>query len=159
MDRIVDALGPDVLVVLISGGSTILMKAFCEYLGSECRQKLIDYPGFDLPLFRRCLQQTDSSVFGNLDVLTVTEFMFNRLKSTETQDWMSFRPALRKAVLTNDLGMPHLVVIVTNIIDVRPLIFPYLKKKGSKDDGDSFVARASCFNRVSSFPYLRLLCL
>ena len=62
LGRIVDALGPDVSVASISGGSTVLVEAFCEYLGSGYRQKLIDYPFFDLLLFRRCLQRTASCV-------------------------------------------------------------------------------------------------
>ena len=54
LDRIVDALGPDVSVATISGGSTVLVEAGnCEYLGSGYCQKLIDYPVFDLRLFRR----------------------------------------------------------------------------------------------------------
>ena len=63
--RVVDALGPDVSVASISGGSTVLVEAFCEYLGNGYRQKLIEYPVFGLRLFRRCLQWTSSSVFGS----------------------------------------------------------------------------------------------
>ena len=106
--RMVDALGPDVSVASISRGSTVLVEAFCDHLGSGYRQKLIDYPVFDLRLFRRCLQRTASSVFGSLDGLAMTEFIVNRLKGAETRDWMSSRPALKKAILTNDLSMPHL---------------------------------------------------
>ena len=75
LGRVVDALGPDVSVASISGGSTILVEAFCEYLGNGYRQKLIEYPVFDLRLFRRCLQRTSSSVFGSLDGLAMTEFI------------------------------------------------------------------------------------
>ena len=55
LGRRVDALGPDVSVVSVSGGSTNLVEVFCEYPGSEHRQKLIDYTGFDLRLLKRCL--------------------------------------------------------------------------------------------------------
>ena len=51
LGRMVDALGPDVSVASISGGPTVLVEAFCEFLGSGCRQKLIDYPVFDLRFF------------------------------------------------------------------------------------------------------------
>ena len=44
LGRMVDALVPDVSVASISGGSTVLVEAFREYLGSGYRQKLIDYP-------------------------------------------------------------------------------------------------------------------
>ena len=125
--RVLDALGLDVSVASISGCSTVLVEAFCEYLDNGYRQKLIDYPVFDLRLFRRRLQQTSSSVFGSLDGLALTEFIINRLKGAETRDWMSSRPALKKAILTSDLSMPHLVDVVANITGVWPLIVSYLK--------------------------------
>ena len=59
---------------------------------------------------------------------------------------MSSRLALKKAILTNDLSMPHLVDVVANIIGVWPLIVSYLKDTGRKDDGDSL----SC-GKVSHF--------
>ena len=80
LGRLVDALGPDVSVASISGGSIVLVEAFCEYLGKGYRQKFIDYPFFDLRRFRRFLQRTSSSVFGSLDGLAMTEFIVNRLK-------------------------------------------------------------------------------
>ena len=75
----------------------------------------------------------------------MTEFIVNRLKGAETRDWMSSRPALKKAILTNDLSMPHLVDVVVNIIGVWPLMVSYLKETGRKDDGDSLVVRSSSF--------------
>ena len=145
LGRVVDALGPDVSVASINGGSTVLVEAFCDYLGSGYRQKLIDYPVFDLRLFRRCVQRTASSVFGSLDGLAMTEFIVNRLKGAETRDWMSSCPALKKAILTNDLSMPHLYDVVANIIGVWPVIVSYLKQRGRKDDGDSLVVRSPSF--------------
>ena len=152
--RVVDALGPDVSVASISGGSTVLVEAFCEYLGNGYRQKLIDYPVSDLRFFRRCLRRRSSSVFGSLDGLAMTEFIVNRLEGAETRDWMSSRPALKKAILTNNLCMPHLVDVVANIIGVWPLIVSYWKETGRKDDGDSLVVRSSfCLVMLVQFPY------
>ena len=160
LGRVIDALGSDVEIVSIIGGSTVLLEAYREYLGSGYRQKLIDYPVFDLRLFRRCLQRTSSNVFGSLDGLAMTEFIVNRLKGAETRDWMSSRPALKRAILTNDLSMPHLVDVVANIIGVWPLIVSYLKETGRKDDGDSLVVRSSfLLSRVGalSVPVLIML--
>ena len=159
LGRIVDALGPDVPVVSISGGSTILVEAFCEYLCSGYPQKLNDYPSFDLRCVKRCLQWTASSVFGSLDRLAMTELIVNRPEGAETRDWMSSCPAPRKAILTNDLGMPHLVDIVANIVGLWPLIVSYLKETGRKDDGDSLVVRSSSFKCISAFVYPCSLCL
>ena len=158
LGRVVDALVPDVSVASISGGSTVPVEAFSDYLGNGYRQKHIDYPVFDLRFFRRCLQRTASSVFGCMDGLVMTEFIVNRLKGAETRDWMSSRPALKKAILTNDLSMPHLADVLANIIGVWPLIVSYLKETGRKDDGDSLVVRFSSFGRVGAFSYPYLLC-
>ena len=156
--RVVDALGPDVSVASISVGSTVLVQAVCEYVGNRYRQKLIDYPVFDLRLFRQCLQRTASSVFGSLDGLAMTEIIVNRPKGADTRGWMSSRPALKKAILTNDLNMPHLVDVVANIIGVWPFIVSYLKETGRKDDGNSLVVRFSSSGRVGVFSYPYLLC-
>ena len=157
LGRIVDALVPDVSVVSISVGSTSIVESFCEYLGSGYCQKLIDYPLFDLRLFKRCLQWTTSSVFGCLDGLAMTDLIVNRPKSAETRDWMSSFPALMKTILTNDLGMPHLVDAVANIIGLWPLIVSYLKERGCKDDCDSLVVRSSSINCVGAFSYPQLV--
>ena len=148
LGRVVDALGPDVSVASFSGGSAVLAETFCKNLGSGYRRKLIDYPFFNLRLFRQCLQRTASSAIGSLDGLSMTEFIVNRLKGAETRDWISSRPALKKAILTNNLSMPHLVDVVANIIGVWPLIVSYLKETGRKDDGDSLVVRSSSFGYV-----------
>ena len=66
----------------------------------------------------------------------------NRLKGAETRDWMASRPALRKAIITNNLSMPDLVNVVANIVGVWPLIVSYLKESGRKDEGDSLVVRS-----------------
>ena len=87
----------------------------------------------------------------------MTEFIVNQLKGAETRDWMSSRPALEKAILTNDLSMPHLLDVVANIIFVWPLIVSYLKETRCKDDGDSLVVRLSSFHRVTAFSYPYLL--
>ena len=153
LGQIVDALGPDVSVASISGGSTVLVQAFCGYLGSGYRQKLIDYPFFDPRLFRRYSKRTASSVFGSLDGLAMTEFFINRLKGAETRNWMSSGPALKKAILTNDLSMPYFVDVLANIIGVRPLIVSYLKETERKDDGNSLVVRSFSFDHVGALSH------
>ena len=142
LGKILDAAGPDTAVVLLHGGLHVLAEAFASYLASGYRAKLIEYPTFVLRLLKRCLQRTASSVFGNLDPFSLTEFVVNRLKGAETRDWMASRPALRKAIITNDLSMTGLVDVVANIVGVWPLIVSYLKETGRKDEGDSLVVRS-----------------
>ena len=143
MAKIVDAAGPDTSVVSLHGGVNVLAEAFASYLRGGYRAKLIEYPTFDLRLLKRCLQRTAASVFGSLDAFSMTEFVVNRLKGAETRDWIASRPALRKAIITNDLSMPGLVNVVANIVGLWPLVVVYLKETGRKDEGVSLVVRSS----------------
>ena len=86
-------------VVSINDGSTVLVEAFCEYLGSGYRQKLNRYPCFDLRLFKRCLQRTASRVFGSLDRLAMTELLVYRLKG-----WDVLSPRSEESRLDQRLG-------------------------------------------------------
>ena len=142
LGKSLDAAGPDTAVVSLHGGPHVLAEAFAGYLGSGYQAKLIEYPTFDLRLLKPCLQRTASSVFGSLDPFSLTEFVVNRLKGAETRDWMASCPALRKAIVTNDLSMPDLVDAVANIVGVWPLIVSYLNETGRKDEGDSLVVRS-----------------
>ena len=148
--KIVDAAGPDTSVVSVHGGPHVPAEAFASYLGSGYRAKLVECPTFDLRLLKRCLQRTAASVFGSLDTFSMTEFAVNRLKGAEIRDWMASRPALRKAIITNDLSMPGLVDVVANNVGVWPLVVSYLKETGRKDDGDSLVVRSSTVGVLSS---------
>ena len=53
--RNIDTLGPDVRVVSVQGVLHALGEAYVNILGTGYQQKLIEYPLFDLPLFKRCL--------------------------------------------------------------------------------------------------------
>ena len=139
LGRIIDAIGPDVRLVSVQGEPHALVEAYVNFLGNGYQQKLIEYPLFDLRLFKRCLQKTASSVFGTLDPYSMTEFIINRLKGAESRDWMASRPAPKRAILTSRLAMPELVDVVANIVGVWPLIVAFLKETGRKDDGDSLV--------------------
>ena len=92
-------------------------------------------------------------MLGSLDGLAMTEFIINRLKGAETRNWMSSRPALKKALLINDLSMPHLLDVVANIIGVWPLIVSYLEEMRRKDEGHSLVVKSSSFDRVGALSY------
>ena len=143
MTKLLDAAGSDTSVVSLHGGPHVLAEAFASYLGIGYCAKLVEYLTFDLRLLNRCPQRTAASVFGSLDPFSMTEFVVNRLKGTETRDWMASRPALRTAIITNDLSMPGLVDVVANIIGVWPLVVSYLKETGRKYDGDSLVVKSS----------------
>ena len=148
--KIVDAACPDTSVVSLHGGPHVLAEAFASYLGNGYRAKLVEYPIFDLRLLKRCLQRTAASVFWSLDAFSMTEFVVSRLKGAETRDWMASRPALRKAIITNDLSMPGLVDVVAIIVGVWPLIVSYLKETGRKNDGDKLVVRSSTVGVLSA---------
>ena len=80
LGRIIDAIGPNFRVASVQGGPHALVEAYVNFLRGGYQQKLIDYPLFDLRLFKRCLQRTASGVFRTLDPYFLTEFIVNRLK-------------------------------------------------------------------------------
>ena len=137
---VVSAVGGSASLVAFSGGSHVLGDMFREYLGSGYSHKLVEYPIFDVRLLKRCLQKVSSSIFGSLDLFSMTEFIVTRLKGAEHRDWMMFRSSLRRAIITGELSMPSLVEVVSNIGGVWPLTVVYLKQTGRKTDGDSLVA-------------------
>ena len=159
LGRLIDALMPDMSVVSISGASTILVETFCECRGKGYRHNRIDYPCFDCCLFKRCWQRTACSVFDSLDGFAIIELIVNWLKGAETRDWMSSRPALKKAILRNDLCLPHFGDIVANIISVWPLIVSFLRDTGPRYDGDCLVVRSSSFYCNSAHSYSCILSL
>ena len=114
--KILDAAGLDTSVVSLHGGPHVLVEAFASCLGSRYCTKLVEYPTFDLRLLKLCKQRTAASGFGSLDPFSLTEFVINLLKGAENRDWMASCPALRKAIITNDLSMPGLVDVVANIV-------------------------------------------
>ena len=69
----------------------------------------------------------------------MTEFIVTRLKGAQHRDWMQSRQSLSMAIETDDLSLPGLLDVVSNIIGVWPLIVLYLKETGKKDSGDSLV--------------------
>ena len=139
LGSVMAAVGGSASLVAVFGGSLVLTDTYGENLGSGYSHKLVEYPVFHLRLLKQCLQKVSSSVFGSLDPLYVTEFIFKRLKWAEHLDWMMSRSSLRHAIITGELPMPSLVEIFSNIVGVWPLIVVYLKETGRKTDGDSLV--------------------
>ena len=92
------------------------------------------YPFSDIRLVKRCLQRTASSAFGSLDTYSKTEFILNRLKEAVGCDGMASHLALKKAIITSNLAMPEFVEVVTNIVEVWPLIVSYHKYTGWMND-------------------------
>ena len=99
LGSVVLAVGSSASLVAISGGSHVVADTYKEYLGSGYSHKLVEYPIFDLPPLKRCLQKVSSSVFGSLDPFSMTEFIVTRLKGAEHRDWMMSRTSLRRASL------------------------------------------------------------
>ena len=136
---VVAAVNGSLSLLAVSGGSHVLADTYGENLESGYSHKLVWYPVFDLRLLKRCLQKVSSSLFGSLDPLSLTEFIFTRLKGAEHRDWTMSRSSLRHAIITGKLSIPSLVELDSNIVGMWPLIVVYLKETGRKTDGDSLV--------------------
>ena len=101
------------------GGSHILAETNVEYLGNGYKERLVEYPVFDLRLLKRSLQKVASSAFGCLDTFSLTEFTINRMNGAKHRDWMLSRSSLRRAIITKELL--QLVEVFAHIVGVWPL--------------------------------------
>ena len=108
-------------LVWINCGAQKLVEAFTSYPINGYWPKLIEYPMFDLRLFNCCLYGTAASVFGSLDAFSVTKVIVNRLEA-EIRDWIVSRPALRRAIITKILAVPHHIEVAANIDTVCLLV-------------------------------------
>ena len=139
LGSVMAALGGWLTLVAVSSESHVLTDAYPDYLANGYNPKLVEYLIFGLRLPKRCLQKVSYSDFGSLDPFYNTEFIFTRLKGTELCDWMMSQSGLRRALITEELSMLSLLEIVSNIVGVWPPIVAYLKKTGSRTDGDNLV--------------------
>ena len=144
-------------LVAVSGGSHVLTDTYGEYLGSGYSQKLVEYPIFDLSLWKRCLQKVSSSVFGSLDPFSMTEFIVTRLKGAEHCDWMMSRSSRRRAIITRKLSMPSLVEVLSNIVGVWPLIVVYLKETGERRRQLSGIVHSALLIHLEFHSHLHLV--
>ena len=133
LGKILSAVGSGASPVSLSGGSRTLVECYREYLGSGYIKTLVDYPNFDVRLLNGCHQKTASVVFGILEPFAMTDLLVTPLKGAEQRDWMQLRQSLLMAFGTGDLSLPGLLEVISNIIDVWPLIVLYLKEIGKKD--------------------------
>ena len=83
LGQIIDAAGPD-------GGPQVLVEVLTNYLDSRCRLKLVEYPLFNLRLFKRCLRRTAASVLIVSSAFEGAIFVMNLVKGAPTRDWMVF---------------------------------------------------------------------
>ena len=67
LGSVIAAISDSSSVVAHSGCSLLLAEACVDYLGNDYRQKLLEYPIFELRLLKQRLQKVSSSVFGRLD--------------------------------------------------------------------------------------------
>ena len=132
LGRIIDAIGPDVRVVLVQGGPHALVYAYVNFLGSGYQQKLMDYP-FWLAL-SQTLPSTDCvKCFWNSGPLLHDRVHCEQAEGGR-ESWLdglstSFS---KKAIISSSLVMSELVDVVANIVGVWPLIFLFLKETGRK---------------------------
>ena len=143
LGQLMSVVGPLASLVALLGGSHMLHYTYVEFDGSSYREKLVEYPMFDLQLLKRCLQKCASVVFGSLDQFLMTEVIIVRLKAAEHRNWMASRHAMRRAVVSRDRSKPSLVGVVGNTVGYWPLIVSFLKETRRNTDGDSLVVKYS----------------
>ena len=137
--QLLSVVGSSVLLVSLVGGSQVLHDTYIEFADSGYREKLVEYPIFNLLLLKGFLQKCASVVFERLHPFSMTEFIVVRLKGVKHCNWMASRHVVRRAFVSGDISMPSVVEGVGNIVGVWPLIVFLRNETGRKTDGDGLV--------------------
>ena len=127
------------LQVAISGGPDNITETYVEYLGSWYKERLTDFPIFDLHLLYRCLKEVSSSVFGSLSPFSMNKFSVSCLEGAEHRNWMMSRSSLCRPIITTELQRPSLINVVANIVGHWPLITSHFEETCKNTDGESFL--------------------
>ena len=102
------------------------------FLGSECRDELLEYAVFDLCLLQRCLQKCARAVWGSSNAFSMTEISaIVLLKGAEREEWMCSRHALRHALV---MWKEAFKVLLAGVCQT---IVSFLMETGCKTDSDS----------------------
>ena len=149
LSRIVCSLGSTLLPIAILGGSPSLLRVL-ENDRSDARRFVI-YEKFDEEVFLRCVQQADQDIFGMVNVITLVDYLLQRLKSALYEAWTEGKVVLRKCIRQRSVDFMDYRQLLTEFIELWSCIRPFIRctgHPGAKGKADS-VSQIYCFYVVS----------
>ena len=131
LSRIVYSLPPKQLPVSLSGGSPTLVRVLGNVRADGLR--FVVYQSFSEQVFLQCFRQAHQEVFGLVEVVTIVDYVVQRLKSALCEEWTEDKPVLRKCVLQGSVNFCDYRALLTDLIDMWPSIRPYIRCTGNPE--------------------------
>ena len=119
------------LPVALSGASPSLVRV----LGNirEDGRRIVIYQAFNEEVFSQCFRQAHQDVFGLVEVVTIVDYVVQRLKSALYEEWTEDRPVLRKCVRQGSVKFCDYRALLTDLIDLWPSVRPYIRCNGNPE--------------------------
>ena len=125
LSRIVYSLPTKQLPVALSGASPLLVRV----LG----RRVVIYQSFSEEVSLQCFRQAHQDVFGLMEVVTIVDYVVQRLKSALNEEWTEDKPVLRKCVRQGSVNFCDYRALLTDLIDLWPSVRPYIRCTGNPE--------------------------
>ena len=136
------------LPMVVRGASPSLMRVLGDRRDDS--RRFVVYQRFTEEVFLECFQRAHQDVFGMVEIVTLVEFIVQRMKSAVYEDWTEGKPLLRKCIRNGCVNFWELRELLTDLTELWHIIRPYIRCTGlpyAKEKAD----------RVSTFPCVLLL--
>ena len=131
LSRIVYSLPTKQLPVSLSGGSPSLVRVLGNVRADG--RRFVVYQSFSEEVFLQCFHQAHQDVFGLVEVVTIVDYVVQRLKSALYEEWTEDKPVLRKCVRQGSVNFCDYRALLTDLIDLWPSIRPYVRCTGNHE--------------------------
>ena len=122
----------------VSGASPVLLRVIED--NRTDGKRLVMHQQFSEEVFLQCVRQAHQDVFGMVEVTSLVDYVFLRLKSAVYEDWTDGKVLLRKAIRQGSVAFQDLREVLTDLVDLWPSIRLFIRCTGLphvKDQADS----------------------
>ena len=136
------------LPMVVRGASPSLMRVLGDTRDGS--RRFVVCQRFTEEVFLECFQRAHQDVFGMVEIVTLAEFIIQKMKSAVYEDWTEGKPLLRKCIRTGRVDFWELRELLTDLTELWHILRPYIRCTGLP------YAKVKA-DRVSTFPCVLLL--
>ena len=122
---------PKQLPVALSGASPSLVRVLRNV--REDGRRFVIYQSFSEEVFLQCFRQAHQDVFGLVEVVTIVDYVVQRLKSALYEELTEDKPVLRMCVRQGPVNFCDYRALLTDLIDLWPSVCPYIRCTGNPE--------------------------
>ena len=131
LSRIVYSLPTKQLPVSLSGGSPSLVRVLGNVRADG--RRFVVYQSFSEEVFLQCSRQAHQDDFGLVEVVTIGDYVAQRLKRELYEEWTEDEPVLRKCVRQGSVNFCDYRALLTDLINLWPSIRLYIRCTGNAE--------------------------